>query len=442
MTETFTPWTLLVDVGIIAILLLIAKVLRVKIRLLQRLFIPTPLIAGLLALLFGPNGLGWLPLSLNTGTYASILIACVFGCLPFTSSSRKAFNRNVGRMWVYAQSGLILQWMLGGVLGLVLIHYLWPDLNSAFGLSMPAGLCGGHGTAAAIGHAFEEYHYDDMLSLAMTSATVGIIFAILGGLLFIKIGTKRGYTSFLTDFDDLPHEFRTGLMPQDKRAPMGHETTSPLSIDSLTLNLAAVLMVALAGYALSLLVKHFVPSLSLPVFSCAFVAGLLIVFLMKKLNVYQHFDTKLIGHISGSFTDLLVVCGVASIKVSAVVQYLVPLITVLAIGFAVTFIYVFWMARKIMPEHWFEKAIFEWGWYTGTTAMGITLLRVVDPEGRSHCLEDYGMAYMFIAPVEICLVTFAPMAFMSGHGWLYVGVCGVGLVLVLLLALIRGWLKK
>ena len=57
----FTPWVFFSDMGIICGLLLVGKFLRVKIRLIQKLFIPPSLLAGLLGLIFGPNGLGWLP---------------------------------------------------------------------------------------------------------------------------------------------------------------------------------------------------------------------------------------------------------------------------------------------------------------------------------------------------------------------------------------------
>jgi hypothetical protein len=59
----FTPWTLFTDLGFISILLLVGKFIRVKVKLIQQLFIPPSLIAGLLGLAFGPNGLGWIPLS-------------------------------------------------------------------------------------------------------------------------------------------------------------------------------------------------------------------------------------------------------------------------------------------------------------------------------------------------------------------------------------------
>jgi ESS family glutamate:Na+ symporter len=65
---------------------------------------------------------------------------------------------------------------------------------------------------------------------------------------------------------------------------------------------------------------------------------------------------------------------------------------------------------------WLEKALFTWGWFTGTVAMGIAMLRVADPEQKSHCMEDYALAYLFIAPVEICLITFAPVTFANGYG--------------------------
>ena len=80
--QHFTPWTLFTDIGFISILLLIGKVVRVYVKQVQKLFIPPSLIAGLLGLTFGPNGLGWIPFSDNIGTYAAVLIALVFGHMP------------------------------------------------------------------------------------------------------------------------------------------------------------------------------------------------------------------------------------------------------------------------------------------------------------------------------------------------------------------------
>lgn len=441
-TPPFTPWTLFIDAGIIGLLLLLGKWIRVKVKWVQQLFIPPSLIAGFMGLAFGPNGFGIIPLSGNTGTYASILIACIFACLPFTSGGAKGANKNIGRMWVYSQMGMLLQWTLGGLMGILILKFFWPDISSAFGLAMPAGYCGGHGTAAALGSAFKTYHYDDMLTLAMTAATVGIIGSVIIGLLIVKRGTKKGHTSFLSDFSQLPDEYRSGLLPEEKRTSMGENTTSSISIDSLTFNFAMVMAVALGGYGLSKLVQAFVPKLELPVFSCAFIVGIIIVAVLKKTGVTKYVCKETVGHLSGTFTDILVACGIASIKLSVVLQNIVPLLILLITGLACTFFYIFIVARKIMPDYWFEKAMFSWGWFTGTMAMGIALLRVVDPEQRTRCLEDYALAYIFIAPVEICLVTFAPLAFMTGFGWLFIGICVAAILAVLIVGKMKGWLAK
>lgn len=155
-TEVFTPWVLLTDLGIISALILVGKFIRVKVKLIQKLFIPPSLIAGVLGLAFGPNGLGWLPLSGSMGTYAAVLIALVFGSLPLSSPkfSAKEVAGRVGPMWAYAQLGMLVQWGVMGLFGLFVMKLIWPDLNDAFGVMLSTGFYGGHGTAAAIGEAF------------------------------------------------------------------------------------------------------------------------------------------------------------------------------------------------------------------------------------------------------------------------------------------------
>ncbi|CAN5553022.1 hypothetical protein BH24ACT22_BH24ACT22_20920 [soil metagenome] len=59
----FTPWNLFTDLGLIFLLLLAGKLLRAKVKPVQVLFLPASIIAGLLALLLGPNGVGIIPFS-------------------------------------------------------------------------------------------------------------------------------------------------------------------------------------------------------------------------------------------------------------------------------------------------------------------------------------------------------------------------------------------
>lgn len=438
----FTPWTLLVDIGLVSLLLLVGKLLRSKVKFIQRLFIPPSLLAGFAGLVLGPEVLGWLPLSGQLGTYAGILIALVFSCIPLTSAKATSKGESrVGRMWAYSQAGMLLQWALGGALGLWVLSLFWP-LNGAFGLSMPAGFCGGHGTAAAIGEAFSRYGVEEMLSLSMTSATVGIIASVVIGMWIITWGASRGKAAFLARFESLPPELRTGILPKDKRSSMGMASFSAISLDSMTFNFAMVALTALAGYGISELIALVWPVLKLPVFSCAFIAGLGVSWFLKRVKVDEHLSRPIIGHMSGAFTDYLVAFGVASIKLEVVGRYIVPIIILLTVGLLFTALYVFWVGARIHKDYSFEKSIFTWGWFTGTMAMGIALLRITDPDSKSGCLDDYALAYLYIAPVEIALVSLSPVAFAYGWGWLFVTVCAVAGVSVLGFAAFRGWFRK
>lgn len=440
---SFSPWTLLIDAGIISILLLVGKLLRSKVKIVQRFFIPPSLLAGFFALILGPEVLGWLPLSSNMGTYAGILIALVFSCIPFTSGSdgRSRGESRVGRMWAYSQAGMLLQWALGGGLGIWLLCRFWP-LDESFGLSMPAGFCGGHGTAAAIGESFANYGVEQMQSLAMTAATVGIIASVVMGMWLISWGAANGKTSFLCAFDSLAPELKTGILPKDKRQSMGMASFSAISLDSMSFNFAIIAMTALGGYGLAKGIAHFFPALMLPVFSCAFIVGLLLKWIFGKFTIDEHLSKPIIGHFSGAFTDYLVAFGVASIKLEIVGRFIVPLSILLAVGLLLTLLYVFWVGSRIHRSYPFEKSIFTWGWFTGTMAMGIALLRITDPDGKSGCLDDYAYAYLYIAPVEIALVSLSPLVFHYGYGWLFVAICAALGLGILAFAAIRGWLKK
>lgn len=440
-SSDYGPWTLFTDLGIIFALLLAGKLIRVKVKFIQKLFIPPSLIAGFLGLALGPNGFGVLPFSGQLGTYAGILIALVFAALPLSSPkfSFKEVSGRVGPIWAYAQLGMLIQWAVMGLFGLFVLNVIWPQLNPAFGIMLPTGFYGGHGTAAAIGSAFEGLGWDEAKSLGMTTATTGVVVAIILGLIMVKWAAARGETKFIKDFSDLPDDLRTGLIPSDKRESAGTVTTSSISIDSLAFHLAFVFVVALIGYLLSQGVKYYYPKLEIPVFSASFIIGLIFKKVFDATGVSDYICPNQTSRLSSTFTDLLVACGVASIKLSVVVKYAVPLIILILAGIVVVWLITFFLGKRLCKTYWFERSIFAWGWWTGTMAMGIALIRIVDPKMESKAMDDYALAYLPIAPVEILLITFVPVMFYNGLGaWILIAALAAS-VLIIILAKRMGW---
>jgi ESS family glutamate:Na+ symporter len=386
-------------------------------------------------------------LSNQVGTYAAVLIALVFGVLPLSSPkvSAKEVAGRVGPMWAYAQLGMLLQWALAGLFGLFVLKLIWPELNDSFGIMLSTGFYGGHGTAAAIGNAYANATpaWEEAQSLGMTTATVGVVCAIIGGLMFIKWATKNKQTAFISDFAQLPNELRTGLIPRDKRESSGDVTTSSISIECYTFHMAIAFFIAFVGYAISVAVKGYYPKLELPVFSCAFVVGLLFKKFMEVTKSNEYLCTKTTQRLGSMFTDILVACGVAAIKLGVVVKYALPLIVLVVFGVVMVCFIVFFFGKRLSKTYWFERSIFAWGWWTGTMAMGIALIRIVDPKLASKAMDDFALAYLPIAPVEILLITFVPVLFINGMGLeLMLGCLLLSVIIIFLAHKMGWWIKK
>lgn len=69
---------ILVDFAVASFFIAVGQLLRAKVPLVQKFFIPPSMIAGFIALALGAQGLGILPFSENIGSYASVLIILIF----------------------------------------------------------------------------------------------------------------------------------------------------------------------------------------------------------------------------------------------------------------------------------------------------------------------------------------------------------------------------
>lgn len=383
--------------------------------------------AGLLALLLGSNGFGVLPLSKNA--YGGVLIAVIFAALGLSTEFPKASTliQRTGRLWAFNQIITVSQWLLAIVMGAYVLSSIWPELPAAFAVVMPSGFMGGHGTAAAVGDSLDKLGWDAGMSLALTAATVGVFLAILGGLTLINIMSRLGILTHIKKFEEFEEHFRKGLIPEEQRESIGMETVSSSSVNAFTLHIALIAVVVMAAYYASQILSSFNQFVSVPIFACAFLLGCLLRYGLKASSALNHFDDKLFNIGASSATDYLVFFGIASIKLSVLISFAAPFILLMISGIILCIFLVLYVAPKIFGEKWVETGLFSWGWMTGTVAMGILLLRIVDPKSKSTVLDDYAIAYVPGSVVDILLVSFIPGLLMMGQ---------VGLALSVLLAYI------
>ncbi len=441
-----TATSLMLDVAWAGLLIAIGQFIRTKVKFLQKCFVPSALIAGFLGLILGKQVLNVIPFSDSIGSYSGVLIMLVFACIGVSgfSINKKNLKNEVGR--VYGMGAMMLggvcwQVVLGCTFSILVISLLFPQINKGFGFLLMAGFAGGHGTAAAIGKTFAEQGFADATDLGMTSATVGILAGILVGLALIKWATKKGYTQYLEDSSKIPADMLTGLVPEEQRQSMGKQTIAPVTLDSLAWHLGWALIATGAGYYLCQGIKK-VSSLSIPDFLCTFLCGFLMFVIFsrgKKRGVYRYIDTKVFSRISGTATDLLVFFGVASIKISVVATYAVPLIMLFVFGIITNVLCWFFFARGYFKESWFERGMLHLGMSFGVSATGMILLRIVDPDGKSRALNDFALQNPFMNPIQSLIYGFGPIMLMTGKHWQIIGICLGILVVMNVIARIFGW---
>ncbi|RCV48433.1 sodium/glutamate symporter [Marinitenerispora sediminis] len=438
----YTPWALLSDAGLIAALLVVGTVVRAHVPIVQRLMLPASVIAGFLGLLLGPNALGVLPFSEQLGTYSSVLIVVVFACLALTDNMGfRGVGRQTGAFSLYSIAMYALQVGLGMAFALLLLGPVWgtPD---GFGILLVGGWAGGFGSAAALGAAFGD-SWPEAASLGFASATVGMLVGIIGGIAANNWGVRRGHTARQGRVADLPEELRTGLVRDPERRPsLGTATSSAASIEPLALQLCVVGAVSAAAYGIQVWFGGIFPQFTLPVFALAFVVGLVLRLAVRRTRAWGYLDPTTLRGVSGTATDVLIVCGIASIVPSFVRDFWLPLTLLFVVGLVLCVLLFRVVAPAMFGTNWFEKAVFTWGWSTGAVATSIALLRMVDPDLRTRTLEEFGIAYLPLAPLETATIAFAPAIIMAGAGWaLGGGWTALGLV-ALALPWVLGWTAR
>lgn len=428
----FSALNLLYDIAWMSALMLIAKVIRSKISFIQRLYIPSALIAGFMGLLAGKQFLNVIPFSSEISNYAGILIAFVFGSMFIGNKAKVSFRRmfsSVGDSFLINAAAEIAQFGLFILLGIVVFPILFKKINPAFGLMLPAGFVGGHGTAAAIGSVLVDSGWTDATSIGQTFATIGLLGGILGGVTMINIGARKGNTAIIKTVEDLQEEMLTGLVKENNRSEFGQNTVNAMSIDTLTWHFSLILVAVGMAYGVNAILKMLLPSVSFPVYGLALVCSIVLQGILKIVNLDEYVDKKIVTHIGSSATDYLVAFGVASINISVVVKYLIPIIVLSVIGFIFVITWFWIVSPSFFRDYWFERGIYIFGLSTGVMATGVILLRVTDPEFKSGVLEDFGFAWIFLSFMDMFLVSFSPMFVLKGIGVLY------SVILLLLAAL-------
>ena len=419
--------------------LLVASLLKKAFKGLRESLMPTAVLGGAVLLVvsgiyktitgtslfdtafMGGNGFG----ILETITYHSLalgFIASTFESSEGTSSKQRKteiFNTGVTTVSTYlvqAISGLAIT-----IIASKVVSSVFP----AAGMILPFGYGQGTGQAMNYGNIYEtEYGFVGGKNFGLTIAAMGFISASVGGVLYLSYLKRKNHL-----IKQSTGTMKTAIGQSQKQDEI------PLfeNMDTLSVQLAFIFGSYVITYGLIYLLGELIPGMKSVIYGFNFLIGVLVSTIVKKVIdtleakkiLKKHYvNDFMMVRLRNVFYDLMVVAGIAAIKVSTMEEsYAAILIIICIAGAILTFAYNWIISRVLFKDYAEEQLVGMYGMLTGTASTGIVLLRELDAEFKTPVSDNmvyqnfpaivFGLPLMLIAasapenPMQTLLIAVA-----------------------------------
>ena len=418
----YSVWGTLNLVAALLASLLAANMLKKSIPWLQASLIPTSVLGGGILLLlvgvyrlatgadlfetefFGGNGTANLEL-ITYHTLSRGFIASAFKSSGGKLSKQRTveiFNTGVTTVATY-----LLQAVVG--FGITMVAALvMEDFFPAAGVLLPFGYGQGTGQALNYGNIYEtDFGFVGGKSFGLTIAALGFLSASIGGVIQLNLLKKRGKILLRGTEEG---KLRSEEIQSDNEIPMQE------SIDKMTIQIALIAVAYLLAYLLMYGLGTLLPGMKSVIYGFNFLLGVLagtlvklVLNLLKKKGIVKKEYTNhfLMTRASNFFFDVMVVSGIAAIRLSALERYWGIMLILGVVGMVITYIYNYIIAQKLFRAYPEEQFLTMYGMLTGTASTGIILLREIDGDFKTPAADNmvyqnfpaivFGFPLMFLA---------------------------------------------
>ena len=433
-----STWQTFHLIAALLLAMLAANALKQMIPLLRRSLVPTSVLGGLLLLITaavyqGITGQVMFNTAFFGGNGIANLEIITYHCLAlgFIATSLKTSDRKLTklRQWEIFNTGVttVSTYLLQGTVGLIitiLAAMFMDDFFAAAGLLLPFGFGQGSGQALNYGGLFEnDFGFDGGKSFGLTIAALGFLSASLGGVVHLNILRVRGRV--IGDGEE-----GSGIMNEsiedDNEIPMGG------SMDKLTVQLTLIVIAYMLTNFIMWSLRSVLPGMTALIYGFNFLIGVLcatlvkvVLQMLKKTGLVkrQYTNNFLLTRCGNVFFDLMVVAGIAAIRLDVLENYWGIMLVLGIIGAAVTYFYIRFVCKVLFRRYQEEQFLAMYGMLTGTASTGIILLREIDKDFKTPAADNlvyqnfpaivFGFPIMLIvplapgAPVKITLLLVA-----------------------------------
>jgi len=400
----YSVWGFFNLLAVLLLSLLAANMLKKNIPVLQASLIPTSVLGGGILLLiasiyklatgtalfdtpfFGGNG----STTLEILTYHTLALG--FIASAFTTSEGKLTRQRTVEIFntgVTTVSTYLLQAILGFGITMAAAALIMPELFPASGVLLPFGYGQGTGQALNYGGIYEnEYGFVGGKSFGLTVAALGFLSASIGGVIHLVLMRRKGLIA-------AGHTEEGSL--QSEQIQADNEIPMQESIDKMTVQVALITAAYLLAYLLMDLLGKLLPGMRSVIFGFNFLLGVLSATLIKIIigvlrrsgwMKKEYINSFLMTRACNFFFDLMVVAGIAAIRLEALQEYWLILLVLGLTGALATYWYLRLVCRVLFPAYEQEQFLTMYGMLTGTASTGVILLREIDGEFKTPASEN------------------------------------------------------
>ncbi|MBQ3242813.1 MAG: sodium:glutamate symporter [Oscillospiraceae bacterium] len=415
-------WSPIVQTGIIAGLILLANVMRRKIPAIRNTMIPTAVLAGFILLgLRSVVDVGIGTEFLEVLTYHALALGFIAMSLRIPTKETGSGAIIGSKSGALIVSTYLVQALVGLVISIGLAYTVMPDLFKASGILLPMAYGQGPGQANNVGTTYQALGMTGGRSFGLSLAAAGFLCACVVGVICLNVFQRKGIITRRKNSAQRSGSVTVDTFQDQNEIPISE------SVDKLSIQVALVVLVYLLTYLLTwgitALLQAVAPGLAATVSTLLwgfnFIIGSVVAMGcralfngLRKAKVMgrQYQNNYLLSRISGLAFDVMIVAGIASINIEDLSGYWLPFLLMAVAGGVTTYLYLWYMCRKIYPDYHLEGFLSMYGMLTGTISSGVLLLREVDPDfetpAANNLISGSSFGIMFGAPV-LLLVSIA-----------------------------------
>ncbi len=422
----FEVWGFFSVLAVLLSSLLVANVLRKTIKPLRDSLIPTSVLGGGILVLtagiykwitgdvmfdtafFAGQGTN----SLEMLTYHCLALGFIAATFkPAQGKMTKQRTTEIFNTGVTTVATYLLQGICGMVIAFLATFFV-KDFFVASGILLPFGYGQGTGQALNYGGIYEgDFGFVGGKSFGLTIAALGFISASIGGVI---------YLTYLKRKNRLPQRQTEQeiIRPEDIQGE--DEIPMQESIDKFTVQIALIAVAYFLAYILMFALGMLLPGMKSVIYGFNFLLGVLAATLVKaiinllrktKLMNRVYLNNFLLTRTSNFFFDLMVVAGVAAIRLDILENYWGIMLVLGVVGLVITYVYNLFVAKVLFPDYTQTQFLMMYGMLTGTASTGTILLRELDPDFKTPAADNMVYqnfpAIVFGFPIML-LATLAP----------------------------------